>query len=80
MTTKKNTKKQGAESTPAEVNEIELENLAVLIAGVLSHPACPPEIYDHLIYGINECVSSATVNHHPGYLKAILIENAKGGK
>jgi hypothetical protein len=74
-------KKPVLKSTPApQVNEKSIEDLAEKIAAVLSHPACPPLIYDELTSAINECVSSIEINHYPGYLAAILIEHAKGGE
>jgi hypothetical protein len=73
MTTKKTTKKPARKSTP------DYKGLAEAIAAVLSHPDTPGEIYDNLIDGINECVSRREVNHHPGYIEAILIEHGKEG-
>lgn len=72
------TKRQGTtkKGRPA-IDEKGFADLAEKIAAVLTHPACPQYIYDGLVDGLNECVSRTEINHHPGYIAAILIEHAK---
>lgn len=72
------TKKKAQMRLAGKVDEAGLGELAGLIAAVLTHPLTPEAVYDGIVDGINRCDTTTDVHRNPAYLKAILIEHAKG--
>jgi hypothetical protein len=60
MNREQSTKKGSTKNKPSKA---EVENLALMLAGVIAHPAIPPALRQHIREGVTELFNG--LGHHP---------------
>lgn len=77
MTTKR--KAQGAAKNKTSAPE--LESLALMLAGLLTHPATPTAVVEHIQLGLNEVFNGLedknAVDCSPEYITRLLTQHAR---